>query len=394
MAESGDGPEQPKPATRLVRAGRDKGITGPFVNPPVTHASTVLFDSVADMRAPKGYVYGRRGNPTTDALCAALAELDGASGALVCPSGLAAASVALLASAGAGERVLMVDTVYGPVRHFAVTLHARLGVETVFFDPAIGAGIAELMTPNTRVVYAEAPGSLTFEMLDLPVIAAAAHASGATVMFDNSWATPLGFRPLDHGADISVMSATKYLAGHSDLIVGTLAANAALWPRLKEAHGTLGMHVGPDDVYLTLRGMRTLAVRLERHTASAVKIARWLQRRGEVARVLYPALANDPGHALWRRDMRGACGLFGLVFDRWDDARAVAFVNALTLFGIGASWGGFESLAIVTHPERTRSATRWTGGPVVRLHIGLEDPDDLIADLDQALAKAAATVRA
>jgi cystathionine beta-lyase len=394
MAGSGDGSERQKPATRLVRAGRDKSITGPFVNPPVTHASTVLFDSVAEMRAPKGYAYGRRGNPTTNALCAALAELEGAAGALVCPSGLSAAGVALLAAVGAGDRVLMVDTVYGPVRHLAATLLSRLGVETAFFDPAIGADIAGMMTTNTRVVYAEAPGSLTFEMLDLPAIAAVAHAAGATVIFDNSWATPLGFRPLDFGADISVMSATKYLVGHSDAIVGTLAANADAWSRLKETHGTLGMHVGPDDVYLTLRGMRTLAVRLDRHTASAVKVARWLKERREIARVLYPPLPGDRGHALWRRDMHGACGLLGLVFNHWDDARAAAFVDALALFGIGASWGGFESLAILAHPERTRSATKWTEGPLVRLHIGLEDPDDLIVDLDQALAKAQATVTA
>jgi cystathionine beta-lyase len=385
----GEGPVR-KPATRLVRAGRDKSLTGPFVNPPVSHVSTVLFDSVAEMRAPKGYVYGRRGNPTTDALCAALADLEGAAGALVCPSGLSAASIALLASAGAGERVLMVDVVYGPVRHLATTLLARLGIETVFFDPAIGADIAPLMTPNTRVIYVEAPGSLTFEMVDLPAIAKVAHAAGATVIFDNSWATPLAFRPLDHGADIAVMSATKYLVGHSDAIVGTLAANTGAWPRLKETHGSLGMHVGPDDVYLTLRGMRTLGVRLERHAASAMTIARWLQRRAEVARVLYPPLHDDPGHALWKRDMTGACGLLGVVFNGWDDARAVALVDALALFGIGVSWGGFESLAIVSHPERTRTATRWGEGPLVRLHIGLEDPDDLIADLDQAFAKVAA----
>ncbi len=390
MAKGGD--DRPvKPATRLVHIGRDKAITGPFVNPPVQHVSTVLFENVAEMRAPKGYTYGRRGNPTTNSLTAALVELEGASGALVCPSGLSAASVALLAAANAGDRVLMVDTVYGPVRHLAASVLARLGIETVFFDPGIGAGIAALMTPNTTVVYGEAPGSLTFEMMDLPAVAEVAHAAGATVIFDNSWATPLGFRPLDHGADISLMSATKYLVGHSDAIVGTLAANARLWPRLLETHGSLGTHVGPDDVFLTLRGIRTLGVRLERHTASALAVARWLEARPEVARVLFPALPSDPGHALWARDMTGACGLFGVVFNGWSNARADAFVDALGLFGIGASWGGFESLAIVAHIERGRTATKWTEGPLVRLHVGLEDPGDLIADLDRGFAAAAAT---
>jgi cystathionine beta-lyase len=389
MAENDD-EGRLKPATRLVHIGRARDITGPFVNPPVTHASTVLFETMAEFRAPKGYTYARRGNPTTNALTAALAALEGAAGALVCPSGLAAASVALLSAVAAGDRVLMVDTVYGPVRHLAATLLTRLGVETAFFDPALGAGIADLMTPNTRVVYGEAPGSLTFEMMDLPAVADVAHRSGAIVIFDNSWATPLHFRPLEHGADISVIAATKYLAGHSDAIVGTLAANASAWPRLRETHGTLGTHVGPDDVYLTLRGIRTLGVRLERHAASGLKVAEWLHRRREVARVLYPPLAGDRSHALWKRDMKGGCGLLGLVFNGWDDAQASAFVDALALFGIGASWGGFESLAIVSHPERTRSATRWTEGPLVRLHIGLEDPDDLIADLDQAFAKVTA----
>ena len=389
MADADD-PDAPssKPATRLVRAGRGLDPNWPFVNPPVTHASTVLFGSVAAMRAPQRYVYGRRGNPTTNALAAAIAELEGAAGAVICPSGLSAATVALLATASAGDRVLMVDTVYGPVRHVATTLLSRLAIETVFFDPAVGAGIAQLMTPNTRVVYAEAPGSLTFEMLDLPAMAGVAHAAAATVIFDNSWATPLNFRPLDYGADLSLMSATKYIVGHSDAIVGTVAANSARWPALKETYGTLGTHVGPDDAYLTLRGLRTLDVRLERHAASAMKIATWLQDQPAVVRVLYPPLPQDPGHALFARDMRGGCGLLSIVFDGWDDARAASFVDALKLFGIGVSWGGFESLAIVSHPSHSRSATNWTAGPIVRLHIGLEDPDDLIADLAQAFATA------
>jgi cystathionine beta-lyase len=389
MADSVDDERSLKPATRVVRTGRAKDLTGPFVNPPVNHVSTVLFDSVAEMRAPKRYTYGRRGTPTTNALEAAVTDLEGAAGAVICPSGLSAAAVALLSVTQAGDRVLMVDTVYGPVRHLATTVLTRLGIETVFYDPGIGEEIAGLMTPNTRVVYAEAPGSLTFEMQDLPAIAEAAHRAEATVIFDNSWATPLHFRPLEHGADLSLMSATKYLVGHSDAIVGTIAANEKSWRALKETHGSLGTHVGPDDVYLTLRGLRTLSVRLERHAASALRIAQWLQDRHEIARVLYPPLASDPGHTFWARDMIGASGLLAVTFNGWDDARAVSLVDGLSLFGIGASWGGFESLAIVAHPEHSRSATTWTEGPLVRLHIGLEDPDDLIADLGQALAKAA-----
>ena len=257
--------------------------------------------------------------------------------------------MALLATASAGDRVLMVDTVYGPVRHLAATLLSRLGIETVFFDPAVGAGIAELITPNTRVVYAEAPGSLTFEMLDLPAIAAAAHSAAATVIFDNSWATPLNFRPLDHGADISLMSATKYIVGHSDAIVGTVAVNAARWPVIKETSGALGTHVGPDDAYLTLRGLARWPF-----GSGGMLPARCKSRCGcsvnRESRAFSIRRSRRPGHTLFARDMDGGCGLLSLVFDRWDDARAAAFVDALKLFGIGVSWGGFESLAIVSHP--------------------------------------------
>jgi cystathionine beta-lyase len=283
----------------------------------------------------------------------------------------------------------MVDTVYQPVRHFTRSVLKRLGVETDFFDPDVGAGIAEFMQPETRVLYTEAPGSITFEMLDLPAMAAVAHGRDLTVIFDNSWATPVHFRPLDHGADMSVMSATKHLIGHSDAILGTVAANAAAWPRLKETHGSLGTHVGPDDVFLTLRGLRTLAIRLERQSASAMEIAGWLAARAEVARVFYPPLPSDPGHALWRRDMTGGCGLFSVVFAGWSDAKVAAFVDGLELFGIGVSWGGFESLAIVTHLEKSRSVRPWTGEPLVRFYIGLEDADDLIADLAAAFDRVA-----
>lgn len=380
------------PMTRLVRAGRDRDLTGPFVNPPVIHASTVLFDSVDDMRhLRQRYVYGRRGTPTSESFEIAMSELEGAAGTILCPSGLSAIATALLSYLSTGDRVLIVDTAYGPVRQLAATVLKRLGIETVFYDPAIGAGIEALITKRTRVVYLEAPGSLTFEMQDLPAISSVAKRHDATVIFDNTWATPVGFRALDHGADVSIVAGTKYIGGHADLMLGTAAANETAWPKLKETHGAMGVHVGPDDVFLGLRGLRTLAVRLPRHAESALAVATWLAARREVARVLYPPLPGDPGHDLWKRDMRGAGGLFGVVFAGWSERQAAAFIDGLRLFGIGASWGGFESLAILAHPEHTRSATKWRAeGPVARIHVGLEDPADLIADLDASFARVAA----
>lgn len=382
-----------KPATRLVRTGRDKSITGPFVNPPVIHASTVLFPDTDTMLSRRQrYSYGRRGTPTSDALEEAIADIEGAAGAVTCPSGLSAVTTALLSVLSQGDRVLIVDCVYGPVRHFADTVLARLGVETVYFDPAIGADVASLFTGRTRAVYLEPPGSLTFEMQDVPAIAAVAHAHGAAVLVDNTWATPFYFKPLAAGADLSIQAGTKYIGGHSDVNLGLVAANAGHMPALRETHGTMGLCVGPDDLYLGLRGLRTMAVRLERQMASAIAVANWLSARPEIARVLHPALPGDPGHALWKRDMGGASGLFGVVLDGWSVDAAKRFIDGLELFGIGASWGGFESLAILARPEHLRSAVHWKAeGPLVRLHIGLEDPADLIADLEASLARAAAS---
>jgi cystathionine beta-lyase len=391
MAKQDDETTPPRrPATRLVRSGRDKSLTGPFINPPVVHASTVLFDSVDDMiHRRQRYEYGRRGTPTSDALEAALNDLHKSDGTTLYPSGLTAASVALLASVKAGDRILLTDSIYGPVRHFADTALKNLNIETVYYDPLIGAGIDALFTPNTSVVYLESPGSLTFEMQDLPAIAEVAHRHGASVLFDNTWATPLHFNPLDHGADIAIIAGTKYLGGHADVMLGTASARGATWKRLKELHGAMGLHVGPDDMYLALRGIRTLAIRLERHEKSAMTVARWLQARPEVSRVLYPPLKTDPGHAIWKRDMTGASGLFGVVMNGWSDDQARQFVDHLTLFGIGASWGGFESLA--TLPYVPRTATPWhLEGPLLRLHIGLEDPADLIGDLEAGFAHVAA----
>lgn len=391
MPKKNDKDSRPRSmATRLVQAGRDKSITGQFVNPPVVHASTVLFDTVDDMlHRRQRYQYGRRGTPTSEALESAIAEIEGSESAIMCPSGLSACAMALLASVSAGDRVLMTDSVYGPVRHFADGTLKKLGVETVYYDPRIGADMAGLITDSTTVVYCESPGSLTFEMQDLPAIAAAAHARNATVIFDNTWATPFYFRPLDHGADLSVMAATKYIAGHADVMLGTIAGNGTHIRRVREVHGNLGLHVGPDDMYLGLRGLRTLAVRLDRHWRSAVTIAEWLQRRPEVAEVRYPALRSDPGNALWRRDMTGASGLFALILKDPDIERAKRFIDNLELFGIGASWGGFESLAILTHPKPARAVVPAPDGPLLRFHIGLDDPADLIADLDAALAGSA-----
>jgi cystathionine beta-lyase len=383
---------QRRPATRLAHAGRDKSLTGPFVNPPVVHASTVLFDSVDDMRQRRQrYVYGRRGTPTSEALETAISELEGAAGTVLCPSGLSAAVTALLSCVVAGDEILIVDSVYAPVRNFAMNVLKPLGIDAVFYDPLIGAGIEALFSERTRAVYLESPGSLTFEMQDLPAIATVAHRRGATVLFDNTWATPLAFKPLAHGADLAIIAATKYIVGHSDVMLGTVAASEAAWPKLKATHGAMGVHVGPDDVYLGLRGLRTLAVRLPRHAESALKVATWLAARPEVARVLYPPLPSDPGHDLWKRDMDGAAGLLGVVFAGWSEDQAARFVDGLELFGIGASWGGFESLAILAHPEKNRTATEWRAdGPLVRIHVGLEDANDLIADLAASLARVAA----
>ena len=392
MAKSGEDPGGLRPETVLVRAGRDRELTGPFVNPPVIHASTVLFDSVDDMlERRQRYSYGRRATPTIEALAGAVSALEGAAGTVLCPSGLSAVSTALLASVAAGDQLLMVDCVYAPSRHFADAVLKRLGVETVYFDPAIGAGIETLFGARTRAVYLESPGSLTFEMQDIPAIAAVAHARGATVIADNTWATPLYFKPLAHGVDLSLQAATKYLGGHSDVMLGAVSANADSWPALAETHASLGLCAGPDDIYLTLRGMRTLSVRLERQMRSALAVAEWLAGRREVARVLHPALPDDPGHRLWQRDMTGASGLFGFVLAGWSEADAKRFIEGLRLFGIGASWGGFESLAILARGARARTATAWRlEGPLIRLHIGLEDPGDLIADLAQSFAAVAA----
>jgi cystathionine beta-lyase len=388
-----DNPEQ-KPDTRLVTGGRDSFAYHGFVNPPVHHASTVLYRTAEDYLAGRGrYSYGRKGTPTSEALSAALMALEGpdCAGVALLPSGVAAISAALLSVLGTGDHVLMTDSVYQPTRKFCDGLLKRYGVATTYYDPLIGGDIDTLMQPNTRAVFVESPGSLSFEMQDVPAIAAAAHARGALVLMDNTWGTPLYFDAFGKGVDLSIHSGSKYIGGHSDLMLGTVSATKATWRRLEDTVFAMGLCVGPDDMYLGLRGLRTLGVRLAQHYASGVKVARWFEQRPEVARVLHPALPSHPGHAIWKRDFSGACGLFTIVLKPAPDAAVHSFLDALTLFGIGASWGGYESLVIPFDCANTRTATKWApGGPTVRFHIGLEDVDDLIADLARGFAAYAA----
>jgi cystathionine beta-lyase len=392
MAKSGKddgGARRFRTATDVVLAGRTPFQFEGFVNTPIFRGSTILSPTVDQYTGRKGrYTYGRRGTPTTDALANALKQLEGGDGGVVLtPSGLSAITTAFLSVVKSGDHVLVTDNAYFPTRNFCDTILARLGVETAYYDPAIGSGIAALMKPNTRAVFLEAPGSLTFEMQDVPAITAAARKHGAVTLMDNTWATPLYFRPHDYGVDFSLAAGTKYLGGHADVNLGWISAAAPHWRQLRETHGTLGLCPGPEDVFLSLRGLRTLKVRLDHHMAAALKVARWLQSRPEVARVLHPALEGDPGHAIWKRDFKGACGLFAIVLKPCPAAAATAFVEGLELFGIGASWGGFESLAVPFDVSRIRSATKWKpDGPAVRLHIGLEDTDDLIADLERGFA--------
>jgi cystathionine beta-lyase len=383
-----------KTDTRLVTSGRDPRAYHGFVNPPVYHASTLLYPTAEDQVAHRArYNYGRRGTPTSEALENALREIegDGCAGVALLPSGLAAISAALLATARAGDHVLVPDSVYRPTRNFCNGVFKRFGVETTYYDPLIGADIARLFKPNTRVVFVEAPGSQSFEMQDIPAIAKIAHEQNSVVLMDNTWATPLYFRAFEKGIDLSIQAGTKYIGGHSDIMFGCVSANAATLPALKDTVYSMGLCVGPDDMYLALRGLRTLGVRLDRHFQSGLRVARWLEQRPEVLRVMHPALERDPGHKIWKRDFTGACGLFSVVFKPTSEQSVHAFLNELALFGLGYSWGGFESLAILFDCTEYRTATKWApGGPTVRLHIGLEDPDDLIADLERGFAAMAA----
>jgi cystathionine beta-lyase len=375
-------------ATRLVTSGRDTAAQKGFVNPPIVRGSTVLYPTADDLHAHRGeFQYGRHGTPTTRALQDALKTLEGDNCANVglAPSGLAAISTTLLSIVKAGDHLLVIDSVYRPTRNFCDGLLKRYGVETTYFDPMIGEEIGALFKPNTVAVMVEAPGSQSFEMPDIPAIAAIAHARGALVIDDNTWATPLYRRALDQGVDISIQAGTKYIGGHSDIMFGTISANASAWPKLADTIRLLGVCAGPDDVFLALRGLRTLAVRLAHHHHSGIEMAQWLEQRPEVLRVMHPALPNHPGHHVWKRDFSGASGLFSLVLKPAPQKAVDAFLDALTLFGMGYSWGGFESLVIPFDCAAYRTATSWSpGGPALRFHIGLESTEDLKADLASA----------
>jgi cysteine-S-conjugate beta-lyase len=388
----GADPSKLKPDTRLVTGGRDPFAHHGFVNPPVYHASTVLYPTAEDMIAHRGrYVYGRRGTPTTEALENALRDIEGpgCAGVALLPSGLSAISTALLSVLNAGDHVLVTDNVYRPTRNFCETTLSRLGIATTYYDPL--GDITPLFRANTRAVFVEAPGSQSFEMPDVPAIAEIAHAKGAVVLMDNTWATPLFFSAFEKGIDLSIQAGTKYIVGHSDVMLGTVSANGATWPQLKQTVVSLGLCVGPDDVYLAQRGLRTMGVRLERHHASGLRIARWLEQRPEVLRVLHPGLEGDAGHAIWQRDFSGASGLFSIVLKPVSQAAVNAFLNALSLFGMGFSWGGYESLVVWFDCTEYRTASAWNpGGPTLRFHIGLEDVSDLTADLERGFAAMAA----
>ncbi|SDA66354.1 cystathionine beta-lyase [Mesorhizobium qingshengii] len=377
--------------TRLAHSGNNPHDYFGFVNPPVVHASTVLFRDAASMAArSQKYTYGTRGTPTTDALAQAIDALEGSAGTIVVPSGLAAVTVPLLAFVSAGDHLLIVDSVYHPTRNFADTMLKRLGVEVEYYAPEVGAGIAALIRPNTKVVFTESPASNTFEVQDIPAIAKAAHAAGAIVMMDNTWATPLYFRPLDHGVDISIHAATKYPAGHSDVLLGTVSANENHWKQLYESFCTLGCCAGPDDVYQVLRGLRTMGVRLEHHQRSALTIASWLEGQKGVARVLHPALPSHPDHGLWKRDFSGSSGIFSIVLAGGGQKQQHAFLDALQIFGLGYSWGGYESLAVPVWLGDRVVAKGPYDGPLIRLQIGLEDVEDLKTDILRGLTASAA----
>lgn len=376
--------------TQLTHGGRNPAANHGIVNPPVYHASTVLFPTLAALEQShsnplEGVSYGRYGTPTHFALEEALCELDGAEGAVTASSGLAAVHVVLSAFLGQGDHVLVTDSVYGPTRKLCDGLLKKQGVETTYYDPRIGDGIRSLLRPETRVVYTESPGSLTFEVQDVPTIAAAAHKHGAVVVMDNTWATPLLFPALKHGVDVCVHAATKYIVGHADAMLGVITCRQGFYEPVRRAALAIGNCAGPDDVYLALRGLRTLAVRLRQHQQNALRLCEWLRRQPEVERLLYPALEDDAGHTLWRRDFTGGSGLFGAVLKPCSRAALAAMVDGFKLFGMGYSWGGYESLALPITPAALaalRTATDWPhAGPLLRLHAGLEHPEDLIGDL-------------
>lgn len=381
--------------TRLIHAGRSKRYTGDVVNPPVVRASTIVFDTFTELqhasinRANRVPFYGRRGTNTHFALQQAICELEGGAGCALYPCGAAAISGALLAFLKSGDHLLMVDSTYEPSRSLADKVLAGLGIETTYYDPHIGAGIASLIKPNTKVIFLESPGSLTFEMQDIPAICAVAKRHNVVTILDNTWASPILCQPFTLGVDVSVQSATKYIVGHSDVMLGTASANEQHWPQLREHSYLLGYCASADDAYTALRGLRTLAVRLRQHEQSSLTVAGWLTQRPEVETVLHPALASHPGHSLFKRDFTGSNGLFAFVLKQANQQQVEAFIEGMQHFKMGFSWGGYESLITATMDvQQVRTATTWPyTGPLIRLHIGLEDVDDLISDLAAAFER-------
>ncbi len=379
--------------TRLVHAGREPFENHGFVNTPIYRGSTVLYPNAEELHLRRvKYTYGTHGTPTTDALENAWSELAGAAGTVLSPSGLAAIAVALFSVVRAGGHLLVVDSAYRPTRNFCDTILKRLGVETTYYDPLIGAGVAALMRTNTVAVVVEAPGSQSFEMQDIPAIAAVARQRDVCVIMDNTWATPLFFPPHERGVDLAIEAGTKYLSGHSDLLLGLVSANEKYWPQLKATHESMANCAGPEDVFLALRGLRTMELRLREAERQGLALARWLAARPEVARVLHPALPDDPGHAIWKRDFLGSSGLFSVILRPASRQQVAALLDSLELFGLGYSWGGFESLVIPFDCRSYRTATKWAPeGPALRFSVGLENIEDLQADLDRGFAALRAT---
>jgi cysteine-S-conjugate beta-lyase len=392
MAKTPSDPSRLGERTRLVHAGRNPDEQHGFVNTPIYRGSTILYRTYDDlMNRRNRYTYGTKGTPTTEALESAWTEISGAAGAVLAPSGLAAVALALTACLKAGDHLLMTDAAYGPTRMFCDTMLRRFGVETSYYDPTIGADIEALVRPNTTAIFTEAPGSQSFEMQDIPAIAAIARRHDAAVLMDNTWATPLFFSPHAHGIDLAIEAGTKYLSGGSDLLLGMVSANERWFKPLRRMFDTFAMCAGPEDVFLALRGLRTLELRLREHERNALEMARWLAQRPEVSRVLHPALESDPGHAIWRRDFKGSSGLFSVILRPCSTNAVAAMLDGLELFGMGFSWGGFESLVVPFDCSTIRTATRWNPeGPALRFHIGLEDIDDLKRDLEAGFARLAA----
>ncbi|NKB21026.1 MAG: cystathionine beta-lyase [Alphaproteobacteria bacterium] len=386
-----------KQDTLITTAGRDPESNHGIVNPPVYHASTIVSPTLAEFREARTkrwdldvFTYGRQGTPTHQALEVATAALIGGDRSVCMSSGLAAINAAMLAFLKSGDHVLMVDTVYGPTRSFCDNFLGRFGVETTYYDPTIGAGIKDLIRDNTKIVYTETPGSLTFELQDIQAIADESHKRDCIVMIDDTWSSGVFFKPFEHGVDVSVIAGTKYIVGHSDVMMGMITTKDEYWQQVRQSASALGANSGPDDVYLALRGMRTIGVRMRQHHENGLKIANWLEQRPEVERVLHPGLPSNPHHELWKRDFTGACGLFGVVLKPYTEVALAAMLDGLDLYGMGASWGGFESLILLTNPASTRTVAKeqWQNdGPTLRIHAGLEDVEDLIADLEKGFER-------